>query len=997
MHDFKGKYNNNDYNNSIFCSIYKKQLPLKYETPHLCSLDMIVYIQLLFDNRWIDTELYESWMYINGGLYRLNNDPRVMDMWKLKTLELKQSMNSNTDIYLESFDKLNEKSNIPPHSKKYLSIVVCSRHINKKVLHVKYHKVSNLSKLSRNDFKCLNYLFPYSSPADKAKTNLDVASLVYYMCLNKFDHLLNDVFEILPIGSFNITVTAFLIQSIGNPIFNKMHDIIVKDRACCMMSELLYNYFKAFSVALRRTISWPDGTPASLEDVCCGGYWEMCIGRSTNVSDWDEERFTRTQQTVPLRVLDEKEVCSEETNLEFVRQLGLVLDEVMNELIIEQPRWSSWQEFGEKRQSWVSTGTAGSSYIVIDGEKVKLSKPAFFETLSKSEFNALLDTTPAIYSSASDKMEQSKSRAIYGTAPTDYAIMTYVLQPLETRFYNISGIENGLRGLDQIAGVWRRVNEVNECEVVECMMIDYVNYNYQHSLEAQSEVFKALLRRLRGMDLEPDAFKAIKWCADALLNQYCKFPGDKHYSRIVQGMFSGIRGTSFIDTILNVSYFRLTQRLVASIFNVRAVELYNIHSGDDVWISNKNRLWNICMYNSMQYMGFKFNDAKQLFSKNVGEFLRVWYTPEGARGYLARAIGSFIQRPIQGSDLLLPDAHAASLCDQLNLLVRRGLKIEAGQVLWVATIPHALTFKVEPLAAVTIPTYIAKKKHRDNGLDIGPPGYMSLRSLSTPKMPSIDYSANRVAAHLPRHSSEGWIRYMSSRITAAFNAPKVLDALHVSNSIGSLPVSDKLIAARRYSISLAKWKTSLSKHAVSCSQQNFSDWLSNAADHHDVIDNKYQRITSTSLDVKRLSSERTTSATIYSAVAQSPYKDLDTCKQATGLGIIECAILCCSMSTNQDLGQLASLMISQLRINLGDIITSHVLREDFSYGNFSTTILNPTILSWCISQATESAIHEASALSISDLNKFLDLLCDTIDSYVSYCCSKMEWVALSKY
>lgn len=49
------------------------------------------------------------------------------------------------------------------------------------------------------------------------------------------------------------------------------------------------------------------------------------------------------------------------------------------------------------------------------------------------------------HSVASEKFEIGKACAIYGTANIDYAVMGYILIPLELLMHRIEGIENGLR------------------------------------------------------------------------------------------------------------------------------------------------------------------------------------------------------------------------------------------------------------------------------------------------------------------------------------------------------------------------------------------------------------------------------------------------------------------------------------------------------------------------------------------------------------------------
>lgn len=57
--------------------------------------------------------------------------------------------------------------------------------------------------------------------------------------------------------------------------------------------------------------------------------------------------------------------------------------------------------------------------------------------------------------------------------------------------------------------------------------------------------------------------RAVEWCADACLNQWCTFPGATNPTKITQGLFSGQRGTNLLNTILNCGYFMVAKRNVS--------------------------------------------------------------------------------------------------------------------------------------------------------------------------------------------------------------------------------------------------------------------------------------------------------------------------------------------------------------------------------------------------------------------------------------------------
>ena len=100
-------------------------------------------------------------------------------------------------------------------------------------------------------------------------------------------------------------------------------------------------------------------------------------------------------------------------------------------------------------------------------------------------------------------------------------------------------------------------------------MGDYADFNRQHSLPAQAAVFYAILDEFDTLPgVSPDLYRAVQWCAEALLNQMVYLPrinldnrsyfvastgpgyrvliptGDNGLP-VVQGLFSGVRATNY--------------------------------------------------------------------------------------------------------------------------------------------------------------------------------------------------------------------------------------------------------------------------------------------------------------------------------------------------------------------------------------------------------------------------------------------------------------------
>jgi hypothetical protein len=506
------------------------------------------------------------------------------------------------------------------------------------------------------------------------------------------------VLKIAPIGTYNSIITMYLLQAIGNDYFGKMTDLIIDNNACCLSPQGHLKYFKCFTTAMRRTNRWPDGVEATVDEIgkCC--YWEYCVGRSVNVADWAEEKVLRCTDPIHLKLPLVEGKPNLQTNQSYLKELELVIKDMINELMLDEDEMEDFETTILKRQNLMTSGSAPGHKLVVEGKNINIRKRTCFEQISGSDIMKWLDDTPIVKAVGSDKFEISKARSIYGTDIKDFFIFSAVMRTLDHNLCRINGVEIGLSGADEVRCVLRKLNLVKH-PLNECTMLDYSDFNLQHTPEAQSILFKVIKEKYALQAAPPSLVKASHWCELALLNQTVRFAqlkGEETLEhKVVQGMFSGIKATNFINTCLNVCYSRLTFQRVKALYNVEPVNLSNTHQGDDVWITNHSRLWAMIMYNTFSNCGFIFNPLKQAFSRHVGEFLRVMYSKEGARGFLTRAMGSVIIKNLQSRAMISPGERSMALDASVHLLVRRGFSIAGASVLWDMLIPHSLIFRVE--------------------------------------------------------------------------------------------------------------------------------------------------------------------------------------------------------------------------------------------------------------------------------------------------------------
>lgn len=445
--------------------------------------------------------------------------------------------------------------------------------------------------------------------------------------------------------------------------------------------------------------------------------------------------------------------------------------------------------------------------------------------------------------------------------------------------------------------------------------------------------------------------------------------------RIIQGMFSGIRGTNFINTLLNVAYFRLARQNVLDMFDLAPVALTNIHMGDDVWISNESRLWAITLYTCMRATGYEFQDHKQMFDVCRGEFLRVVYTHEGARGYLARAMGSLLIRPLQGVDDISPQERATSLNSQIAILYRRGMSAKACRAIWYAVVPHALRLSLPGGSGVEIPTAVAMKRYTDGGFDIGPPGTMAHPGIVTGPPPVPVVIVEQLAEAIDRNMSRAWVAVMSEQYKDTFDAESVVDMVHASNVADSMRDIDRAGSLRRHGADLRKWLKKLPDRTSTRDEATLQIWLLEPSGN--VSARRQLARMNREWRYKTTIQTQGRTQTIFGAIAQSPFKDIGTAQKALKLGIVAAAKLCVSISRNKTLSVLATSMLHNMVSRTSPEVAARVLGGLRGCGSTFECWLNPIMLSWASHLGVELALDKAMWSQIKTTKEW-DTLLDSI-------------------
>lgn len=216
---------------------------------------------------------------------------------------------------------------------------------------------------------------------------------------------------------------------------------------CCRSEFDFVATQKTASVALRRTSRLPDGAQLSASEVAQLSYLEMATGRSRHVTDWANEKVKRTERHMYLKLQFDVRQPSPVTNALYLDHLRDELKNFLPPLVSEANKSLTFHEFNTERQTWCSNGSSGGFKVLVDNKRVAVRKHPLMETLTADIMTGWLDSEPKLVARGSEKFDHNKARAIYGTDPIDYTIMSYAIMDMDKHFYVLPGVECGLSGM----------------------------------------------------------------------------------------------------------------------------------------------------------------------------------------------------------------------------------------------------------------------------------------------------------------------------------------------------------------------------------------------------------------------------------------------------------------------------------------------------------------------------------------------------------------------
>jgi len=214
-------------------------------------------------------------------------------------------------------------------------------------------------------------------------------------------------------------------------------------------------------------------------------------------------------------------------------------------------------------------------------------------------------------------------------------------------------------------GMTKRINSLRSGDSVN-VMIDYEEYDTQHSLESQATVIKALCDHTGYDETRRDRLVA------SFMNMRAYVRG-KFVGRLLGTLCSGHRGTTMINSILNLAYLRLFCKTMASVRSV--------HVGDDVYVSAVTMEVAERIMDELAASPIRINITKQSIGRESFEFLRMCTSGRQTQGYVCRAIGGCVMAQWTSDARLDVEEAIANVVRQSWTLCNRARDIGMGLML----------------------------------------------------------------------------------------------------------------------------------------------------------------------------------------------------------------------------------------------------------------------------------------------------------------------------
>jgi hypothetical protein len=543
--------------------------------------------------------------------------------------------------------------------------------------------------VSDSSWSKLNKVFPFYNNIGAQKTNMDLGSLVKMLYQNiycKYEWMLIKRILLNRVGDRNHLIVAILIFCFMVDHDGEAYALIHKLK---ILGTCTRHWIEHFNVAHQeiRANSTYDGENIGTRNQSRFMYLHLLYGRLGKEVDWEKEKDKRTAVKKPIVAWDGKT-----WSRSLARKLAIAeMKNIFKKMKV--PRGETLENRFRRRHEWVVSGAATKRGKVLDsitGTKLAqetvnsgdlhANKRSYSEKMTYSEVTNMLKRSPVQLAYGHTKgNELAKTRAIFGVDLDHYYLHSYICEPVERAFKadDMRLKEKIGQGLEDIL---TRQKWAKKGRNINCF--DFSDFNAQHALETMYDlhmVMKSWYEKSLRCDGKSDYIQVCDWIAKSFLKSVYYTKNNR--VEVTSGMFSGNRGTTIINTILNRVYMKIVERSYKKLYRYAPV-ISTFRTGDDIIQCMKSTADNYLYSIFATEHNLEANRQKLMQDKGKGEYLRLMYNPDGTvLGSLCRSLGTFINGNWESEANRDGIARSQAIWEQISVLVRRGLRTRMGDLI----------------------------------------------------------------------------------------------------------------------------------------------------------------------------------------------------------------------------------------------------------------------------------------------------------------------------
>lgn len=310
--------------------------------------------------------------------------------------------------------------------------------------------------------------------------------------------------------------------------------------------------------------------------------------------------------------------------------------------------WEDVEHFWQRRCAHTSNGSHHDHRfrctVSVASQQTRRS------AMEQVEENLITNWDGKAYFTPSIKLEHGKSRALFSADTSSYYAFSHLLTTVERKWKHYKVILDPGRG-----GSYGIVERIKRAGAKIHLMLDYTDFNSQHTIEAQKMVIKLTAEALGYPN------RLLNKLVESFDNMYIIHQLNDNRSRgrhvrtshVAGTLMSGHRATSYINSVLNRAYLLCVSRSMSS--------TYSCHVGDDVYIASPDLGYAAQLLQACRTAGLRFNPIKQSVGPVCFEFLRAATHGNTTYMYAARCVSAFISGNWTSDMKLTPDEAVANM------------------------------------------------------------------------------------------------------------------------------------------------------------------------------------------------------------------------------------------------------------------------------------------------------------------------------------------------